>query len=447
VTLSRTIAFVCVVALAVVVFFTGIPRSLSTTLTGTSPFDIAISPDGRYVYAANGGAFANYSVSVIDTVAGAVISDIPIGLSPSHIAVSPDGRRVYVTGDSEGAVVIDATTNSVVTTIPTDSRLGDVAVSPDSRHVYIASHGNGVLVVDAAANAVAATIPTETSPLQVAVSPNGRRVYVISDNNSDGRDINGTMSVIDPTADSVVSTTLIGVDPHGLAVSPDGRYVYVANRGGSLGDFTQIGIQSGSVSVIDAATSTIKATIPTRARSVDIALGPNGRFAYVTNYGGYLHPLAMEQRQPGSISVVDMANRAILADISTGEELPTGAVVGPDGDRVYVGDGNSVLVIDGTVNNSIGSILSGRAVPGWVSMLNIFVSSLGGSASAPESPKHKNPPPPDTRRSLTHSEPRKSGPGEPLQDQQPRRCEPSGSSGPGETHGHGTPGMCPRFPR
>jgi YVTN family beta-propeller protein len=77
------------------------------------PEGVAITSDGNkgYVAIARGGV-----VVVIDTARNTAIASIPVS-SPFGVAVTPDGSRVYVTGS--GAVsVIDTTSNTVVATIP-----------------------------------------------------------------------------------------------------------------------------------------------------------------------------------------------------------------------------------------------------------------------------------------------------------------------------------------
>jgi YVTN family beta-propeller protein len=76
----------------------------------------------------------------------------------------------------------------------------------------------------------------------VAVTPDGARVYVTI--------LNGTfVSVIDAATNAVIATVTVGLDPEGVAVTPDGKRVYVAND------------LSGSVSVIDTATNSVTATV------------------------------------------------------------------------------------------------------------------------------------------------------------------------------------------
>ena len=144
-----------------------------------------------------------------------VIASIPVGSSPSGVAVTPDGGKVYVTntgtGESPGTVsVISTATDTVIATITIDRGTAGTAGSEG-----------------------------------VAVTPDGSKVYVASDDEA------GSISVIN-TATNMVAAKFSdgGVAPFGVAVTGDGGQVYVAN------------LLSNTVSVINAASDTVTATIP-----------------------------------------------------------------------------------------------------------------------------------------------------------------------------------------
>ncbi len=49
------------------------------------------------------GNFKDSTVSVIDTVTGAVVATVPVVAGPHGMTVSPDGKLVYVTGEGSSA--------------------------------------------------------------------------------------------------------------------------------------------------------------------------------------------------------------------------------------------------------------------------------------------------------------------------------------------------------
>ena len=71
----KTAVSLCLVAWMMVV---------ATVATGARPWNMAITPDGRKLYVANGRAG---TVSVIDTTTHAKLRDIPVGKLPWGVLV------------------------------------------------------------------------------------------------------------------------------------------------------------------------------------------------------------------------------------------------------------------------------------------------------------------------------------------------------------------------
>ena len=91
------------------------------------PVGVVVSPDGKWVYVANGNANA---VSIIDATRNAVVGRIPVGRRPWGIAISPDGRTLYTAdGLSNQLSVIDVATRRVRATVKTDKQPWGVAIS------------------------------------------------------------------------------------------------------------------------------------------------------------------------------------------------------------------------------------------------------------------------------------------------------------------------------
>ena len=73
-----------------------------------------------------------------------------------------------------------------------------------------------------------------------------------------------TVSVIDAATDTVAATIPVGDGPAGLALTPGGTRVYVANA------------DSNDVSVIDTSSNAVIATIPVGGTPLDVAVSPGG---------------------------------------------------------------------------------------------------------------------------------------------------------------------------
>ena len=143
-----------------------------------------------------------------------------------------------------------------------------------------------------------------------------------------------------------------------MFVAPAGaRNAYVANNGG------------GSVSVLNLSTGAPAGTVPVGAGPVDVAITPNGAFAYVTN------------ETDGTVSVIATASNSVVATIPlTVGSRPRGIAISPDGQTAWVansGDGTVSVIFTDTNTVSGGPV----ALPGGVASSpdGIAISPDGGS--------------------------------------------------------------------
>ncbi len=231
---------------------------------------VALSPDGRHLYAVDGTAHDALAVFRRSGATGELAfvgaeSDGANGVdglaNPQSVTVSPDGRHVYVAGLFDDAIAIfgrDATSGAV-TFIATvrDGVAGvdglhfvsDVRVSPDGKHLY-ATGGEGDVAVFSrnATTGALGFVEAEAMPAgsgsAVALAPDGRHLYVTSiDGNAvfayarDGA--TGALALVDTESDGVG-----GVDglafASDVAVSGDGTHVYaVGSQDNEIAVFTR----------------------------------------------------------------------------------------------------------------------------------------------------------------------------------------------------------------
>ena len=142
----------------------------------------------------------------------------------------------------------------------------------------------------------------------------------------------------------------VGNNPIGLAVTPDGKHVYVTNFLGS------------TVSVIDTATRAVSATIPVGPLPILVAVTPDGTHAYVSNQGD------------DTVSVIDYGDgrsvrhdrRRLQAVRRGGHSRRRHAYVADNGTGL-VGtgvEGNTVSVIDTATGVVSATITVGRGPVG-----------------------------------------------------------------------------------
>jgi YVTN family beta-propeller protein len=193
-----------------------------------------------------------------------------------------------------------------------------------SERLFVSSfYDNQVNVFDIGSPEQAKTsIEVGVYPNQIASSPAGDAIYVANYTTAD-------ISVIDPASLAVINTIDLSCRPYSLDVTSDGSQAYVVCR--STGKVAQVdlikGVESGQASV----------TFP-----YDLALDPQGRFAYVTRlfFSRYLY-------------VVDLESQRVVSTVRVGRS-PKGVAVGPNGEFVYVANSNSATVsIIASATNSV----------------------------------------------------------------------------------------------
>jgi len=241
------------------------------------------SPDGRHAYASAGG---DNKLRVYD-VAGQRLTErdsIPIPTStaspnphPAGIAVSPDGKTLYAAENlADSVALIDLATAKVTAAVPVGHNPYTVALDRDGRLAFVSNWGaSTVSVLDTATARITRTIPVGTHPSALRLGPGGRQLYV-ADTDAD------SVSVID-TATLAVTTTInlapypgapVGSSPNALAASPDGRTLYVANAG------------DNDVAVVDLQDASVRGLIPTAWYPTGLELTKDGDRLLVLNAKG-----------------------------------------------------------------------------------------------------------------------------------------------------------------
>ena len=140
----------------------------------------------------------------------------------------------------------------------------------------------------------------------------------------------GTVSVIDAETFSVTATVPVGKRPIDIVAHPDGSRVYVSNR------------NSNTLSVIDTMTNEVIATVPMAGRPLSMDINSDGSRVYLANW------------EPGLVQVVDTATNSVISDIRA--SAPGHVAVHPDDSLVYATTGTRISVIDASTNERIDSV-------------------------------------------------------------------------------------------
>ena len=341
------------------------------------------------------------------------VNDRPLGM-----IVSPNGALLaVVTGSNfnpRALHLIDINTRTLRQTIPIANSFVGVAFSPAGDTIYVGGGAsNDVKIFKAAANgsfAASGTIPISggSAPSGLTLDANGSRLYV-------ALNMTHEVAVIDTATRAILRRIPVGIYPYTTVISTDGSKVYVTNWGGKVpgpGDVTdglfpvvvdpRTGIPiSGTVSVIDTASSTVLKTIDVGLHPSGMALSPRGDRLFVTNANS------------DTVSVISTATDSVVKTLHVGENgpdrtpvlgsAPNAVAVSSNGRTIYVANGadNDIAVVD--VDASGDRAIRGLIPTGWyptavalnASDDQLFVASGYGFGSiAPTVP-------PDSGRSYT----------------------------------------------
>ena len=221
--------------------------------TAVQPLDLALTPDGKTLYATNSGTNAltivdvesgqAHTVLLADTseglygiaatndkifttdIAGSqvlvlspqgrITDRIPVPPKPRSLALAPDGKTLYVTSMDTGRLTaIDADEATVSRSIDLGvSGTFAIAPSPDGRKLYLTAHGEGaLLVVDAVNGILHKKLAIGRNPRAIAFSPDGTQAYVTSS-------FSNEIHIVDAVRDSVVGHYATGQNPRGIALA------------------------------------------------------------------------------------------------------------------------------------------------------------------------------------------------------------------------------------
>jgi DNA-binding beta-propeller fold protein YncE len=257
---------------------------------------------------------ADNSIAVIDVYLKAVVQQVPAGYLPYGIAVSYDGRGIYATNwgltpYQFANPVIDATTSNLLSLSPAPANQPASFTVPGPSiavSLFQSPSGNGYYLRPAGAIANSAVDdlyqvggPHPSAAVTVRYPATGIEMLFYTKSNSDSLGVVrlDRSKVLEDFDLSLISLTLAdghkvhGAYPSALVAAPDGSKLYVAESG------------INSVAVLDISrplAPVLLGRIPTGWYPTSLAITPDGQFLFVTNAKGAGEDLNLPAARGGS---------------------------------------------------------------------------------------------------------------------------------------------------
>ena len=254
-----------------------------------SAIEVAVSPDSRFAFVTleydDEAVVFNLATALTKGFGSAAyVGAVPLGNATVGMAVSPDGRWLYAT--SEGAVARQH-----------PAALGSTRCQGHVPGAYPGEPPGTLTVVDLRraesdpAASVTATVDAGYQPVRVVTAADGAEVWVTARASDDLLCFSAARLATDP-AHALVAVTRVGSEPVGLAAVRGGTLIVVAdsNRFGAAG-------QSSTLSVVDASAAlagrtAIVGDLPTGGFPRDMSLSPDGTLLVSDFQSGQVQAIA-----------------------------------------------------------------------------------------------------------------------------------------------------------
>ncbi len=192
---------------------------VASITVSTGQYDIALSRDGRFLYAADAN---DANLTVIDTRLNRAVRKIALNRIPFAIVQTPDGHQAFVTTLSTTDTVeeIDLRTNRVVAQIPpvVGATTNGLAITPNGKLLYDVDYtAQTVWLYSTLRQSQIGSIAPFSYPLGIALSPLGYLAYVTNNNCAA---FPCTTAGFVTVLNAVLGTVTVGLNPQFIGASP-----------------------------------------------------------------------------------------------------------------------------------------------------------------------------------------------------------------------------------
>ena len=145
---------------------------------GSVPKVVEVTPDNKYVLAAN---WCSYTVSVISVEKNKVVTTIKIGRYPRGIAISNDSTKAYVAEMGGNRVHVINLLDFSTSIIPIGSNPRAIVLSPDNKMMYVTMNLSGrVASWNLVTNTPGKSVKTGNAARSLAINADGSQLFVVN---------------------------------------------------------------------------------------------------------------------------------------------------------------------------------------------------------------------------------------------------------------------------
>jgi YVTN family beta-propeller protein len=325
---------------------------------------LALADGGKLLFVANR---QSGSISVIDTAKARAVAEVLVGRRLADIAATPDGRWLLA-ADEEGHELIVLKRRGAELRVATRQKVPrhPVSVRAAPGRCFVASLWARQLSVldltDPSRPSVRATVDLPFAPRLQLYLPKARRLLVADSHG-------GQVAVVDPARGKAESVRALPAhNIRGLAASPSGESVLLAHQAlNALATTSRDDIHWGNL-----LTNNLR-TVPA-TRLLDARADPlrGGVLDYLGDVGaGAADPAGLAVRPDGTAVVTLGGVGEVAVSSPTGwrrfrvGSRPTVVVLSPDGRTAYVANtfADSVSVLDLAAGKATGVLLGARGTP------------------------------------------------------------------------------------
>src|SRR5581483_2538611 len=326
---------------------------------------------------------------------------VGVNSMPLKMVISPDGNTLAAvcSGRWNGLALVDLKTEQTKQWIPLYRTFNGVAFSKDGKKIYVTGGNSDCLYVmdfDGKTAGEAKTIHLGEQPKDskkqnffsgMIVHPQTGKLYLCNEGMSE-------VWVVNPDSGSVETKWRTEAHPYTCALGADGRYLYVSNWGDK------------SVSALDMQTGEQALRISVGMRPNEMAVAPDGRLFVCCAGDNTVHVLQTQsppdtdrdnktnQKSPPPEDALEIISTSLYPDSPEGS-TPEGVAVSPDGKSLFVvnADNNDVMVAD--IANAKESRVVGFVPVGWYPCAvasdgkKLLVANGKGLESAPSYPNKR----------------------------------------------------------